>query len=281
MFIKEVLAKSFLFNLFTLARFSHAKKYLLKACMQRPDPYQSFVLAKNKERSLCIWALQQIKHRERHLADDLYYWKLNGEKWLASLDHVHGLYEYLNGSFETFYQCDYRGKTVLDIGGYIGDSARFFLKKGARKVIVFEPCEKNVFCMRENLKGDADAVEIICKAIAAQNGERILSSNYPEGHIGFGNREGRYQVKVQGESFTSILTSRQADIAKIDCEGNESYLLSVESSLLRRIPYWIIEVHNGQIAYQMDQKFLAAGFQEKQVFVPEHHQSVKHYFLFP
>jgi hypothetical protein len=49
MLLKPILQKSFLFNLFTLARFSHAKKYLFKACKRGLDPYQTHVLSKNKE----------------------------------------------------------------------------------------------------------------------------------------------------------------------------------------------------------------------------------------
>lgn len=279
MFIKALLAKSFLCNLFALARFSHARKYLLKACLRNLDPYHTFVLSKNRKRSLCIWAIQQIKHRKRHVSEDLFYWELNGEKWLANLDHVHGLYEYLNGSFERFYSCECKDKVVLDVGGYIGDSARYFLKKGAQKVVIYEPVEKNVFCMRENLKEDAHAIEIISKAIAGHVGTVTLSSNYPEGHIGFGNRDGRYQMSVQSETFSSILSNRQIDLAKIDCEGNEKYLLSVEDALLRTIPYWIIEVHDAHVAEQVDRKFRSAGFEKQHALVPDGHQSVVHYFL--
>ena len=31
------------------------------------------------------------------------------------------------------------GKTVIDIGGYIGDTAIYFIMKGAKKVIALEP----------------------------------------------------------------------------------------------------------------------------------------------
>jgi FkbM family methyltransferase len=279
MFIKELLAKSFLFNLFTLARFSHAKKYLLKNLLHKIDPYQAYVLSKNRERSLSIWALQQIKHRKKHLSDDLYFWQMHEELWLANLDHIHGLYEYLQGSFHEFYRCDCRGKTVLDIGGYIGDSARFFLKQGTRKVIIYEPVEKNVMCMRYNLKDYQNAVEIIPKGIAGQNGELTIFSNYPAGHIGFGNRSGKYKLTAQAESFPSILSHVQADIAKVDCEGSERYLLDVECKALRRIPYWMIELHDGQIAEQIERKFLKCGFETIPMPVPAGHQSIGHYRL--
>ncbi len=42
-------------------------------------------------------------------------------------------------SFPFCYGClDVKGKIVIDVGGYNGDTASFFLKRGAAKVIVFE-----------------------------------------------------------------------------------------------------------------------------------------------
>jgi FkbM family methyltransferase len=274
--IPALLANSFLFNLFTLARFSHAKKYLLKALFRNIDPYYAYVLSKNKERSLSIWALKQIKYRKNHFSDDLYFWEIGKEKWLANLDHIHGLYEYLNGFFDLFYHCECRDKVVLDIGGYIGDSARYFLKKGARKVIIYEPVEKNVICMRMNLK---NSVEIIPKGVAEHNGVLTIRSNYPAGHIGFGNRAGRYKLTIETESFPSILATLSADIAKVDCEGNEKYLLTVNPDALRRIAYWMIEIHDGRIGNKIDQKFLQCGFEKIPLSVPSGHPSISHYRL--
>lgn len=277
--IQELLSKFFLFNLFDLARFSHAKKYLFKRVTRGIDPYSAFVLSKNRERPLCIWAIQQIKHRKQHVTDDLYVWELGGEKWVANLDHIHGLYEYLQGSFHEFYRCECQNKTVLDIGGYIGDSARYFLKQGAAKVIIYEPCLKNVDCMRHNLKEHAEVVKIIPKGVSEHCGAMTIHSNYPEGHIGFGNREGRYQLNVEGESFHSILSNHQVDVAKVDCEGYEKYLLEVENGLLRRIPYWMIELHDGMTTDMITQKFLSAGFEKIPIAVPEEHQGISHFRL--
>jgi FkbM family methyltransferase len=277
MSIRSVLTKSFLFNLFTLARFSHAKKYLLKTLFHKIDPYYAYVLSKDRECSLNIWAIKQMKHRKKHFAEDLYFWELNRELWLGNLDHIHGLYEYLQGSFHDFYRCDCRDKSVLDIGGYIGESALYFLKQGARKIVIYEPVEKNVVCMRHHLKNYAAAVEIIPKGVAQEDGEMTILSNYPAGHIGFGNREGRYQLTTEGESFHSILSHVNVDIAKIDCEGGERYLLSVETPLLRKIPYWIIEFHEAQIAKKIEHKFLSSGFETIPIAVPAGHQSICHF----
>lgn len=273
------LSNNFLINLFSLARFSHVKKYILKTLFRTVDPYQTFVLSKDKQRSLNIWALKQIKHRKKRVSDDLYFWEFNSTRWLANLDHIYGLYEYLNGSFETFYSCQIRDKVVLDVGGYIGDTALYFLKRGAKRVIIYEPVEKNVLCMRYNVHPYKDVVEIEQKAVAERDGEMTIHSNYPPGHIGFGNRQGRYHLSVMGESFHSILSKTQADIAKVDCEGNEKYLLGVEESLLRRIPYWMIEIHDNQLSERLNQKFLSAGFEKVPVSLPAGHLSIAHFRL--
>ncbi len=279
MSIQDLMAKSFLVNLFALARFSHAKKYVFKALARKVDPYTTFVLSKDKQRSLCIWAIKQIKHRGLRMQDDLYVWDLGGEKWLANLDHIHGLYEYLTEGFDAQYGCPCAGKVVLDIGGYIGDTARYFLKRGAREVIVYEPVEKNVVCLRHNLAHDQERVQIIPKGIAGHDGAITILSNYPPGHIGFGNRDGRYSLSVSVESFSTILSRVQADIAKVDCEGNEKYLLDVDSSLLRRIPYWMIEVHAQPLRNQLARLFERAGFEAVSMQMPPNHLPVYHYRL--
>jgi FkbM family methyltransferase len=281
MFIKDLLSKFFLFNLFSLARFSHARKYLFKNLFRKRDSYGFYVLSKDRKKSLNIWAIKQIKHRKHHFSEDLYFWDIEGERWLANLDHIHGLYEYKRGSFREMYPCDYRNKTVLDVGGYIGDSARFFLKEGARKIVIYEPVEKNVICMKHNLAEYQKHVEIYQKAIAAEDGEMVISSNYPGGHIGFGNRAGRYTIKVLGESFHSILSRIEADIAKIDCEGGEKHLLDVADSDLIKIPYWIIEFHDAQIGEKVAQKFQRSGFDIMPLTVPPGHQQLVHFRRLP
>lgn len=271
----QLLTRSFLFNLFTLARFSHAKKYLIKTWKGRPNPYTTFVLAKDRKRSLCIWAIKQIRYRKKHLVSDLYVWELGGEPWLANLDQVHGLYEYLVEGFDAQYSCDCRDKVVVDIGGYIGDTARYFLKKGASKVVVYEPVDKNIACLQYNLS--RLPVEIIHKGVGSENGRVTVTSNYPPGHIGFGNHEGRYSSSFEVESFSCLLNHVQADIIKLDCEGNEKHLLEVDPSLLRKIPYWMIEIHSDSLVQNLEHLFIHAGFQKKAMPSSPGHFPVHHY----
>jgi FkbM family methyltransferase len=151
----------------------------------------------------------------------------------------------------------------LDIGGYIGDTARYFLKRGAHKVIIYEPVAKNVRCLAANLASYQKNVEIIPKGIGEQDGIVTFRSHVPPGHIGFGFAEGDYILSFEVESFTTLLNRVHADIIKVDCEGHEKHLLTLDPSWLRKIPYWMIEIHSGQLKEQLSRLFSQAGFEEK------------------
>jgi hypothetical protein len=69
------------------------------------------------------------------LGDDLFKISKGPVTIMGSSDMVRAVVE----SAE-FYDLDYKGKTVLDVGGFQGESAVFFSAKGAKKVIIYEPC---------------------------------------------------------------------------------------------------------------------------------------------
>jgi tRNA G37 N-methylase Trm5 len=54
----------------------------------------------------------------------------------------HGEYNALNAN----------GKTVVDVGAYIGDSSIYFALKGAKRVIAIEPCPKAFKEMLDNIR---------------------------------------------------------------------------------------------------------------------------------
>jgi len=58
-----------------------------------------------------------------------------------------------------------------------------------------------------------------------------------------------------------ILTQRDYDVAKFDCEGCEYYLLSIPCNILTRIPYYIVEFHG--TALPLIHKFEICGFKTR------------------
>ncbi len=267
------------FNLYRHVRFKHLARYLYQRLSKSIDPYVTHVLSK-EGKWVSIWSLNQLKNRQERVIDDLYIWELGGRKWLANLDQVHGLYEYLSGAFEIAYQTDFTNKRVLDIGGYVGDSALFALQKGAKEIIIYEPVKKNIQAMLFNLKEVQNQVKIIPKALGHQNQVLEIFSETPGGHVGFGfSGKGSYHLKVDAETISTILDAHPVDIVKIDCEGGEKALLSAEQATLRKVPLWMIETHQEDILVQMNKKFEESGFQVIRGPWPNKTCGISHYRL--
>ena len=49
------------------------------------------------------------------------------------------------------YDCNCKGKIVLDVGGYQGESAVFFKTLGAKKIIIYEPVTAHIEQIKKNV----------------------------------------------------------------------------------------------------------------------------------
>jgi len=203
-----------------------------------------------------------LKLRRKRIYKDIYAWVLNGEQVFANYRQFRGLQaEYFTGIFADIYNYDFNNKTVLDIGGFVGDTALYFFKKGARKVIIYEPILKNVQALNYNLSHYNDKIEVYQQALADKNGLFSMFSSEPEGGLGFGIEKGDYQIQCQGIKMTDILLKHPyIDVVKIDCEGGEQYLLDLTKQEIMSVPYWIIETHTNEIYRNIVTKFQECGF---------------------
>lgn len=208
--------------------------------------------------------LDLLPYRQARLEEDLFEWHIQGKRLVASVTQFLGLREeYLKNVFDSHYHYDWQGKCVLDVGGFVGDSALYFLEKQAAQVVVYEPLPKNIKALTYNLKYYQTQVKIHQKAITKKEGWITLSSREPIGSLGFGMQEGEYKIDCEGITFEKILLSHSFDVAKIDCEGAEKYLSDVDEKLIRSIPYWIVETHHQDIYQSIVESFTKKGFRKK------------------
>lgn len=157
------------------------------------------------------------------------------------------------------YDCDCRGKVVLDIGGFQGESAVFFAGMGAKKVIIYEPVATNLRFIRENARLNNVNVEIHEEGIGVEDGE--ITVTYDEASNCFGlSKTGPHEMKIKIRNITKVIEESGADVAKIDCEGAEESLVNVPTEILRRVGLYIIEVHTPEIKRKVIQKFKESGF---------------------
>jgi hypothetical protein len=120
---------------------------------------------------------------------------------------------FVGEDYERHWGCfSFRGKVVLDIGADYGSTASFFMKKGARKVIAVESDPSLFAKLVSNFRGSNRVIPVKLEIASPQHFEQLISRYKPE-------------------------------IVKMDCEGCENYLATVNPVILRRVNEYIIETH--------------------------------------
>jgi len=158
------------------------------------------------------------------------------------------------------YNYDYKDKVVLDVGGFEGESAVYFWSKGAKKVIVYEPVTEHIDIIRKNMALNRIEAEIHNSGVGPKSGTKMIQ--YSRTDPGFGLfEEGKNKVEIKINDISKVIAKSGADIAKFDCEGAEIHLIDVTEEVLRKVSYYIIEVHSPEIRQKIVEKFEHAGFE--------------------
>lgn len=205
--------------------------------------------------------LNLMSYRKAHFFKNFSLWECQGKRFCATYTQFLGLYtEYLSGQFDEFYNIDWKNKRVLDVGGFLGDSALYMLENGASHVCIYEPIPENIFALHYNLQPYKEKIQVYQKAVAQHEGAMTLSSSHPSGSPGFGIEEGEFRVQCEGISLSRMLTQHQVDVIKMDCEGGERYIMDLSTEEMQSIPYWIVEIHNPEFYKRIFNKFESEGF---------------------
>ena len=136
---------------------------------------------------------------------------------------------------------DFRGKRVLDVGGFLGETACLFHKWGASWVEAYEPSEEHFKFVKINM--------ILNKVTGIAHPFYINGGGYGQ------------EWSCKSRNWNDLLRAEQFDIAKVDCEGCEEGLTMVDDALLRRVPLWVVECHSASTFKRVGQKFRNAGFE--------------------
>jgi len=151
------------------------------------------------------------------------------------------------------YLPDLQGKIVLDIGGYIGDTAIYFSHLGASTVYVYEPHPVLYKMMIKNIElnnikniktnncgiSDEDSIISIKEKKSSNGPTAVFGLELPE------NNQGK-TVEIKVVSFKKIIENiGEIDFMKMDCEGGEfQALLSCDTIYLKKIKRMVVEYHD-------------------------------------
>ncbi|MBU5682110.1 MAG: FkbM family methyltransferase [Candidatus Aenigmarchaeota archaeon] len=180
------------------------------------------------------------------------------------------------------FKIKFKNRVVLDVGAWIGDSILLFYKLGAKKIIAYEPIKENVEFANNIIRKFDINCEIYPYAVCKENGIMkfiVEESEYESSGLSlFKNKVNKpKEIKVKCISWKEVLEKaikEKADIAKIDCEGCEKFLVSVDDDLIKQIPEWIIECHSLEISRLIFKKFIKNGFDLKGFVLVDYPDSV-------
>jgi FkbM family methyltransferase len=158
---------------------------------------------------------------------------------------------------------DVGGRTVVDVGAGVGDTAILFSLRGARRVIALEPYPRLYGEALLNIKanGVADRVVLVNAGLGATDGEVCADLSDVEGYSVF--RPGRRcDVKVRMYTLRTLIKEfevEEGSVLKMDCEGCEyETMLNADPGDLAVFSQVIIEYHNGY--REIKRRLEAAGF---------------------
>ena len=181
---------------------------------------------------------------------------INSARFLSDIVH-----ENLSGG--AYDDLDVGGRTVVDVGAGVGDTAILFSLRGAGRVIALEPYPRLYGEALLNIKanGLADRVVLVNASLGATDGEVCADLGDVEEYSVF-RPGGRCDVKVRMYALRTLIKEFEVDdgsVLKMDCEGCEyESVLNADPGDLAVFSQIVIEYHNG---YREIKRHLeAAGF---------------------
>jgi FkbM family methyltransferase len=146
---------------------------------------------------------------------------------------------------------DVRDRQVIDVGAFNGDSAIYFVTRGASRVIAVEPHPKAYMEMLKNLELNNLLGRVIPVNVALGKGDYVelpvdVSLDYVIDKIyeGLFNRRSM-TVKIRSITLGELLnlTGAEPDVLKLDCEGCEYDIIEHDYETLRLFRELGIECH--------------------------------------
>lgn len=164
------------------------------------------------------------------------------------------------------YELNVGRKDVVDIGAYFGDTAIYFVLKGARRVYAFEPYPYSYGIAKKNVEINKLENKIIVVNAGAGGKDSVLKVSSKKSSAGSEIKSEIGGKKVDVYSLDTIVKKFKLKKAamKIDCEGCEyNIILNASEKALRSFTDILIEYHYGHA--QLIKKLENAGFNVKHI----------------
>jgi len=178
----------------------------------------------------------------------------------ASIDHS---LRYFLG--EEYWGVDARNKIIIDIGAFVGDSAIYFVLKGARRVIAIEPHPGAFAEMLDNIRlNNLESVIIPVNAgLASRPGKVCIENIGVEATAVTYHRPGDCPNAVPAVTLGELINKFGIDpndtVLKMDCEGCEFDVILNDYEHVRLFRELIFEYHSYAVNKSVSDLLSALG----------------------
>jgi FkbM family methyltransferase len=143
-----------------------------------------------------------------------------------------------------------KDKVVIDIGANIGDTALYFVSRGAKKVIGVEPSRQNYESAKKNiaLNNLSDKIELVLAGCSSKKGTISIDSNLGGSQVSLndGKKGGSTIPLITIEDILKERESNDNYVLKMDCEGCEyDIILSSHKEIMKKFSHIQVEYHAG------------------------------------
>ncbi|ADL19071.1 methyltransferase FkbM family [Acidilobus saccharovorans 345-15] len=187
----------------------------------------------------------------------LHGWLFRDDRWSkdgVSFVHMH---EEILGTFddEEYSFLEVNNRPVIDVGAYIGDTALYFVKKGASKVIAVEPSPGAFKELTDDIIkiNGAQAKVVAVNAAIAEAGPVPISKDAADVKGARVRWVGRSKVERKDDTLTSVKAMGLYEVVKLygvdnaalkaDCEGCEYHIAMREPEALSGFEEIGLEYH--------------------------------------
>ncbi len=161
-----------------------------------------------------------------------------------------------------------RGRVVIDVGAYFGDSTIWVAVHEAKKVYAFEPLTTYYNLCKHNieLNGFGDVCEVTQAAIAGKKGGDFFEVESEQQLLGLGGElKSEYKENVRIFTLDEVVKMhgiQSGAFLKMDCEGYEyDVILNASNETLAPFDFIMMEYHYGY--EKLKTKLEEAGFSVK------------------
>lgn len=150
-------------------------------------------------------------------------------------------------------------KIILDIGGNIGISSKYFhLKAPLAKVVSFEPDPRNfAFWEKNHMESNVELVHLMKIAVVPDDQQTVEFTQLPSGRYGGVGISGGKQIMLPAMSISKVIDQElknfdKIDLLKLDIENLELEILeAIKPETLNKINKIYVELPYGT-EYQID-----------------------------